>query len=511
MYDPVTDPNTIDPKITNPEQSSYRQIFKATSLFGGVQVFQILIGIVRTKFVAVLLGTTGVGIMGLFNAPLQLILSVTGLGITFSAVRDISEAYNSNDLTRIGVTVTTLRRWSWFAGILGLTVTVVMSPFLSEWTFGNRDYTWAFVWLSITILLQTISNGQKSLLQAGRRLKDLARASVWGSLAGLFTSVPLYYFFGIKGIVPSLIITAVTSLLLSWHFSRNVEVQAVKMNFRETYESGKSMVKLGLVITVTGVIGFLTTYILNAFISRTGGVDQVGLYNAGWNVIGQSTGLVFAAMTTDYFPRLSAINKDDSKVNKLVNHQAEMVTLILAPILVALIVAMPLLIHLLYTASFLPVVNFASWLLLGILLKGLVWPVGFIFPAKGDLKTFSIIEISALSFDVLANVMGYHFFGLIGLGISFIINYLFGITLTLSFAFKMYGFKYDKLTLKVFTISLFLVLGAFTSSFFLKNFARYLVGFIFLVITIFYTYFELNKRIGLQSLLNGFIAKLLNK
>ncbi len=59
---------------------------------------------------AVLLGTTGVGIMGLFNAPLQLILSVTGLGITFSAVRDISEAYGSDDQTRIGQTVMTLRR-----------------------------------------------------------------------------------------------------------------------------------------------------------------------------------------------------------------------------------------------------------------------------------------------------------------------------------------------------------------------------------------------------------------
>jgi O-antigen/teichoic acid export membrane protein len=511
MLNQVIDSNTPNLPSSNPEQSSYRQIFKATSLFGGVQVFQILIGIIRTKFVAVLLGTTGVGIMGLFNAPLQLILSVTGLGITFSAVRDISESYNSNDLKRIGVTVTTLRRWSWFAGILGLGVTAVMAPLLSEWTFGNRDYTWAFVWLSFTLLLQTISNGQKSLLQAGRRLKDLARASVWGSLIGLFTSVPLYYLFGIRGIVPSLIITAITSLLLSSHFSRKVEIQPVKMSFRETIESGKSMVKLGLVITVTGVIGFLTAYILNAFISRTGGVDQVGLYNAGWNVIGQSTGLVFAAMTTDYFPRLSAINQDDLKINKLVNQQAEMVILILAPILVALIVAMPLLIRILYTASFLPVVNFASWLLLGILLKGLVWPVGFIFPAKGDLKTFGFIEISALSFDVLANVLGYHFFGLTGLGISFLINYIFGITLTLSFAYKKYGFKYDNLTLKGFLISLILVIGTFTSSAFLEGFLRYFVGSLFFVITIFYTYFELNKRMGLQSLLASIKSKLSNK
>ncbi len=104
----------------NQGRSSYRQIFKATSLFGGVQVFQILAGIVRTKFVAVLLGTTGVGIMGLLNSPLQLILAVTGLGITFSAVRDISEAYGNNDTKKIDQTVTTLRRWSWFAGIFGV-------------------------------------------------------------------------------------------------------------------------------------------------------------------------------------------------------------------------------------------------------------------------------------------------------------------------------------------------------------------------------------------------------
>jgi O-antigen/teichoic acid export membrane protein len=268
------------------------------------------------------------------------------------------------------------------------------------------------------MLLQTISNGQRSLLQAGRRLKDLARASVWGSLLGLITSVPLYYFFGMKGIVPSLILTAVTSLLLSWFYSEKVEIQPVEMSFRETLESGRNMVKLGLVITVTGIVGFLTGYILNAFISRTGGVDQVGLYNAGWSVIGQSTGLVFAAMTTDYFPRLSSINKDDKKITTLVNQQAVMVLLILLPIIVFLIVALPLLIRLLYTSAFLPMVTFASWMVIGIILKGLVWPVGFIFPAKGDLKVFGGIEISAMIFNIIINVLGYRYYGLEGLGVS---------------------------------------------------------------------------------------------
>ena len=440
----LNDTNKINTGAFSEKQSSYRQIFKATSLFGGVQVFNILIGIVKNKFVAVLLGATGVGIIGLFNAPLQLILSVTGLGITFSAVRDISEAHASNDQSKIAKAIITLRRWSWFAGLLGVVLTAALAPFLSKWTFGDHEYTWAFIWLSVTLLFQTISKGQIAILQSLRRLKDLAKASVFGSLVGLFTSVPMYYFFGIRGIVPSLVATAVTAIILSWYFSRKVKIELLKMSFHDTFHYGENMVKLGLVITFTGIVGFLTSYILNASINRIGGVDQVGFYNAGWNVIGQSTSLVFTAMTTDYFPRLSAINQDETKMRVLVNQQAEMVILILSPIIILLIGAMPIVIRLLYTSAFLPVVIFANWTLLSILLKGLVWPIGFIFPAKGDVKTFGLIEISAAVFNILTNILGYYLYGLEGLGISFILNYMFGLVLYLVFANKKYGFKYEK-------------------------------------------------------------------
>lgn len=74
-------------------KSSYRQIFKATGLFGGVQVLIILITLVRSKFAAIMLGTTGFGI-NLLNSPIALITTITGLGISYSAVRDISELMN---------------------------------------------------------------------------------------------------------------------------------------------------------------------------------------------------------------------------------------------------------------------------------------------------------------------------------------------------------------------------------------------------------------------------------
>lgn len=46
--------------MSDSNQSSYRSIFKATSLFGSVQLFQIIIQIVKSKFIAVLLGPAGV-------------------------------------------------------------------------------------------------------------------------------------------------------------------------------------------------------------------------------------------------------------------------------------------------------------------------------------------------------------------------------------------------------------------------------------------------------------------
>lgn len=493
------------------QQLSYRQIFKATSLFGGVQVLQILFGLIRTKFVAILLGTTGVGIMNLLNAPLQLILSIAGLGITFSAVRDISEANESGDRIRISQTVTILRRWSWLAGILGTVVTIALAPLLSKWTFGNHEYTWAFVWLSVTMLLQIISNGQRSLIQATRRLKDLAKASIYGSLFGLFTAVPLYYYFGLKGIVPSLIITAITGLLLSWYFSNKIKIEPVKMSLTETVDSGRNMIKLGLVMTVTGIVGFLTGYILNAFISRNGGFDQVGLYNAGWSIIGQSTGLVFTAMATDYFPRLSSINRDESKVNILVNQQAEMVLFILAPIIILLIGAMPLVIRLLYTSAFLPVVIFANWMLLGIMLKGLVWPAGFIFPAKGNLKVFGIVEITAMLFNVIVNTLGYYFYGLEGLGISFVIGYIFGLSITLYYASTRFGFRYSKGTILSFLKCFILVSCTFLISYFFDGAFRYLFTGLLLAGSFSYSLIELDKRLDIKPLMSGYVHRVFKK
>ena len=72
----------MDTQEIKKEQEGYQTAFKATALFGGVQVINILVSILKSKIVALWLGTTGFGIMSLFNSATSLIYSITNLGRT---------------------------------------------------------------------------------------------------------------------------------------------------------------------------------------------------------------------------------------------------------------------------------------------------------------------------------------------------------------------------------------------------------------------------------------------
>ena len=124
--------------MTN-QQSTYRQIFKATSIFGGVQIFNILINIIKSKILAVLLGPTGIGLFGMLNSTLDVLKTITGLGINSSAVKEISEAAGSGDIVKVSRILKTLQRWLLLTGLLGFIVTLLLASHLSQWTFGNKE------------------------------------------------------------------------------------------------------------------------------------------------------------------------------------------------------------------------------------------------------------------------------------------------------------------------------------------------------------------------------------
>ena len=83
------------------QNESYSHILKYTGIFGGVQGLNIAIGLVRNKIIAWLLGPAGMGLASLFNSVANFIYQATNLGISFSAVRHVSELFDQGDEERI--------------------------------------------------------------------------------------------------------------------------------------------------------------------------------------------------------------------------------------------------------------------------------------------------------------------------------------------------------------------------------------------------------------------------
>jgi O-antigen/teichoic acid export membrane protein len=482
-------------------QPSYRQIMKATSLFGGVQVFNIIIQVIRSKFVAILLGPNGMGISGLLYSTIGLVKGFTDFGLGTSAVKDIAAANASGDQIKISTVATVIRRLVWITGTLGALVILIFSSLLSQITFGNHNYTLAFVWISITLLFNQISSGQIVLLQGMRKLQNLAKANLAGSTLGLITTIPIYYFWGIDGIVPGIIVTSIITLTLSWFFSHKVKLQPVKVSLASTAADGKSMLKMGFIISLSGTITILSSYVVRIIIRNIGGLDQVGLYNAGFTLLDTYVGLIFTAMGTDYYPRLSAVAHSNKLCKQTINQQVEIALLILAPILVVFLTFINWAIILLYSTKFLPIKEMIYWASLGVFFKAPGWALGYILLAKGEARLFFWNEMIAIGYFLGLNALGYYYFGLTGLGISFMAGYIIYLIQMFFVSKRKFEFEFSRTLIHIFIIQFLLAIAGFIAVKLLGSPYSYLVGTCIIAISCWYSFSELDKRIGVRSIL----------
>lgn len=488
--------------MNNSQAEGYNAAFKSTLLFGGVQVVQILVSIIKSKLVSLWLGTTGFGIMGLFNTTISLISSVTNLGLQSSAVKDIAHASAQKDEKAVARIVKAINRWVWWTGSGGALLTILLSPWLSRWVFESSEYTLSFVWLSLVVLLTGLYNAHYAILQGTRHLTLLAKANIFGSLFSFACSIPLFYIFREQGIVWALICTALSTLVVSGFYARKIKLIKVEQTSRESFETGKKTVKLGIAMAMSGVAVLLVQLAVKVFIKHCAGEPNlgnhlVGLYEAGWALNASYLGLVFTAMAKDYFPRLSQKADDNNLIGVMVNQQGEVALLLLAPMIMGMVVFLPWLIRLLYSGTFVDAVPMAKWLLIGSLVKSGSWGISFVFLAKGDGKLFLFNELGIKCITLPLYMAGYSLFGLEGIGYAFALNYVIYFIWVALVARIKYGLSYKGAFWRLFFVLLAALL-LFPVGQSLWH-AGWLTGLLLLVAVTLYSLVQLNRRMNLKT------------
>jgi antigen flippase len=467
-----------------------------------------LISMVRTKAVAIFLGPSGVGLVGLYITAVGFVAAIAGLGVNSSAVREIAEADASGDASRLGRSILVLRRTCWATGFLGWALTAIFAWPLSVWTFGSGERAWALAFLGLTVLLGSVSGGQTALLQGRRCIGALARFNVVSVVISSLVSVALYAWLRERGIIPVLLLSGVITLACSWWFARRVSVTTTDLTWRETWPEARRMIQLGLAFMWSAVLAGALTLVTRTLIVREFGLDANGIYQAAWALSGMFAGFILGAMGTDFYPRLAAAAQDDAQVNRLVNEQTEIGILLALPGLLGTLAFAPLVMHLFYTEKFLPGAELLPWFVLGILGKVISWPMGYIMVAKGESRWFAASETISTIFHLSMIIWCMHTLGLWGVALAFSLLYLAYTVAAYCIGRRLTGFCWSRAAIRLLVVSTALVIAGFAAQKWSAGNSRYAIGSILTLSATLFSMRGIASRLGPEHRAVNLICKL---
>ena len=491
-------------------QTSYGHILKYTSLFGGMQGLNILIGIVRTKLVALILGPDGMGLVSLFTSTVSFISSGTNFGLPTSSVKTLSEVYEQGDKVLLQRKVRLIRSLTLMAAIFGVVVCLLFSSFFDVFTFSWGSHRLHFAMLAPIVGMMVLIGGEMAVLKSVRQLKKVAIISTMNMVAALIISVPIYYFFGQRGIIPALTLMVLVQLLLTLHYTR--KLFPLELSFsRSMFSEGGEMLRLGVAFLLSGLFTTGADFIIRSYFSKYASLEVLGIFNAGFMLTTTYAGIVFSAMETDYFPRLSGVNKDIEACNLMINRQIEVTLLLVAPMLLAFMVFMPLVVPLLYSSNFMPCVPMAQVIILALYLRAMKLPVAYLTLAKADSRIFLVLEAYSSILMVVAVIVGYNYWGLEGAGWGLFVTGIVDIIVIWLFAHYHYGYVVSTPVVRYAALQLPLAFLGFAVTRYIGGIAYWVLGFVLVLLSLAVSVHILRKKTTLWNKLKSNISKLFKR
>lgn len=475
---------------------SYNQIVRSTGLFGGAQIQNILIGIARNKLIAILLGTKGMGLISMYQSTMDLMKSMTSLGIDTTGVREISVASdNQNNLIN---TVSAIQKWTFILASFGGMVCILLSSNISLWAFNTADYTTHIAWLSVCLFFNILAVGELVILQGLRQITYMIKSGLIWNVSALILLTPLYYIFGTDAIVPVFILVSIITYLSTLYYRRKAGVHIIPVPFRQLWAKGKFILRIGFFIVLAAIQTQIALFVVRSVVIGRVGLEQLGLLQAAWTITNVYLTLILKSMSADFYPRLSAISFDNGKIKKLINEQVYIILIISLPVIIFLLVCSKLLLSLLYSGNFESAYTLLNWRTIGIFFKVVSWALGFVLLARGKGLMYFI---SDTSYSVVYLACVYLFFPLYSLdavGIAYMIAYIYYLLVVYILLRKSFDFRWERTNITTGVICLAFILSTFYYTQY-SNHHSLTIGIVCLFTSLAYSLNKLNKVIPLKG------------
>jgi len=408
----------------------FARILRSSALMGGAQVVVLAAGFVRAKVIALVLGASGVGLVGLFNAFSGNVASFAGWGLGTSGVRLIAGSSDDAKAAKIAA----VRRMGWSLSLLGLALALMLFWPVGTATFASSQYALEMAIVAAAVPCVIAASGWSAILQASGKIASLAKVQIAGAVAGLLIGLPAICLWGTVGIALSIFLAAAVPAAVLWRAARDASPGAAGV----AVESAdlRQLVKLGGALMVVGWLGQLSAYLVRLAIIRQEGLEAAGYYHAAYAISGSLPGFVFAAMGADFFPRVAAA-KDEAEASHITEKQIQAGLLLGLPLIVALMTLGRLALRLLFAETFDAALPLLPWMAWGVFFRLIAWPLGFWLLARSSSQAVIMIEAVGAALACLLPFLLLGRYGLVAAGVAFAAScLLYGLILVLVFRIK---------------------------------------------------------------------------
>lgn len=420
-----------------------RRVIGAIGMLGFSQCVNIICSVIRVKLSAIWLGTVGVGLNSIYLNASTLVSNLTQLNIRDSAVRDIASSPDDPAFR-----CSLIRRVALMLGLIGAAAIVLISPLLSYISFGDLSHTIYFAMLFPAVLFSACSAGELAIMQGRGRLDVMARASVEAVVCATVIAAPLLYFLRLDAVVPVIDLYIVAMAAFAYIRRERLSDSSLKTySVSAIFALARPVLVLGAVMSFSSMLVVLIQYILTSYISRHGSASDVGIYQAGFMLLNNYIGILFAAVTAEYFPRISRFVRRPNMSRTIVSHELNLITWLIIPLAVIFVCLVDLIVPILFSSDFEAVGPFVTVAVVGVLFRGVSLCFVYRILAGGDSKAYLTVECLSAVIGLAANIIGYTYWSYVGLGLSYVLWYGCYALLTAGACHWRYGLKLSRVNI----------------------------------------------------------------
>ncbi|ERI94320.1 polysaccharide biosynthesis protein [Clostridiales bacterium oral taxon 876 str. F0540] len=443
---------------------------KAFITMGTSSAFQVLLNLVKTKYIAIMLGTYGMGITSYINNIIGTITAYTNLGLNNGIIKEISA--NKDEKEKINKIINSVYCLTSLVALVSVLILIIF-PSLLNLKLINIDLKYVyFATIFIAVLSTTITMISTAIINGFSEIKFLGTVNVLSNIAALIINVIAIFYYGLSGAIFSIALTSLsTSLLFIYYVSRSARINDIKLTYKISnvkFIMLKPLFKYGAVVITTSLMTNYSMLFMRKIIINSLGIEYNGLFQSIWAMCNQYLSLVLSSLGVYYLPTLCS-KRNNNEIIEEINSTLSLILKVVLPIIIMVTLFRNLAMNVLYSHEFNTASKYIPIFLIADYFKVIFWTLSMPIYSLPNFKLQIISEILYDLIMILMPLLLINKLGMFSIGLGYLISQIILVIFILISFKKIISLKINRKNKKLILSSIGVLLIITTAVYVLGN------------------------------------------